>query len=543
MTLFESRNQTNMHTRLSKLIGFSAVLILISAFIPAQSATIAGTKCTKLNSTKTVGNTKYTCVKSGKKLVWNKGVASKTSSTPAPTPTETKAPDSTPAIPIKPADTKKAGDSCNKEGDSISAGGIQLICRQIANRNYIYFELTSNFTAVSNPKSPNSLATCRLTDQRPTPVQPEGTQITYPINPKPYSVKSGVEKIAVVGFDFSDSPGEGNPLDIYGSDLKRAADFFNWYSNGKVKLEFTTYDKWIRLSQLSKKYETGEHFSNTAGSLTVPEMAHEFHAAVKKYINVDGYTSIWFVYPKNIQSITQNFGLASGYDQMPSFYGVGPTNNAIALPLWTYYIHEMLHEQGLQGHSPKAPWRFGVLLNGNGYTAGMNSWDELSVDWMTEDEIYCVDKSHLIPVKIELVPIERQQNGVHSVMIKLDNHRVLAIESHRAGDFAQGMPDYGYGVTLQLVDTTKETTWNDDKATSVYLQIANYQRYGPEFGTRINNKQADDSGVNMFNGIGVSGGRWGLDQNYLMLQGEKYIFEGITIEFVKSGNTDLISIS
>lgn len=522
--------------------------IFFTTFIPATSAPITGTKCTKVNSTKTISNMKYTCVKSGKTLVWNKGISIKPtaapspSATPTPTPTPTKSATPTPAPTTKAADSFKVGDSCNKEGDAITSNGIQLICRQIANRKFFYFELSTTFSTATNPKSPDSLATCRLTDQRPTPYQPEGTQITYPIKPGLFSVKSGIEKIAVVGFDFSDSPGEGSPLDIYGNDLKRSADFFNWYSNGKVKLEFTTHDKWIRLSQPSRKYETGEHFSTVSGNLTVLEMAHEFQSAVKKYINIDGYTSIWFVYPKNIQTITQNFGLAAGFDNMPSFYGVGPIQYSIALPLWTYYIHEMLHEQGLQGHSPKAPWRFGVLLNGNGYTAGMNSWDELSVDWMSEDEIYCIDKSRLKPVVIDLAPIERQQSGVHSVMIKLDTHRALVIESHRAGDFAQGMPDYGYGVTLQLVDTTKETTWNDEKATSVYLQIVNYQRYGPEFGTRINNKLADESGVNMFNGIGVSGARWGLDQNYLMLEGEKFSFEGITIEFVKSGNTDQISI-
>ena len=93
-----------------------------------------------------------------------------------------------------------------------------------------------------------------------------------------------------------------------------------------------------------------------------------------------------------------------------------------------------------------------------------------------------------------------------------------------------------------MVDTTKSTGWFDDSATSVYLQIANNQRYGPEYGTRIDNKRANDGGYNLFNGIGVSGARWGLDQNYLLLQGENYTFEGIRIEFMKSGNTDLISI-
>jgi hypothetical protein len=406
-----------------------------------------------------------------------------------------------------------------------------------------YFELTKSFTTATNPTSPDKLATCRLTDQRPLPHLPEGTKITYPVTPHFGSVKSGVQKIAVVGLDFNDSPGQGNPIDILGNNLEKAKEFFNWYSNGKVKLEFTTYDKWIRLSQPSSAFVTGEHFTSTAGALSVPDMAKEFNSAINKHINLSGYTAVFFVYPRTIEKITENFGLAAGWGGLPAFYGFAPSYYPIEYPYWIYIIHELLHEQGLQGHSPKTPWRFGVLLNGNGYTAGINSWDELAVDWLTEEEIYCIDKPNLKPVQIELAPIERQQAGVHTIMIKLDNHRALVLESHRQGDFAQGMPDYGYGVTVQLVDTKIPTTWDDDQATSIYLKIPTYNRRGPEYGTQINNKYANDSGINLYNGIGVSGARYGLDQNYLMLEGEKFTFEGITIEFVTSGTTDLISLT
>lgn len=63
------------------------VTLIVSAFVlvstwPANSATIAGTKCTKVNSTKSVANIKYTCVKSGNKLAWNKGVQIKASPSP-----------------------------------------------------------------------------------------------------------------------------------------------------------------------------------------------------------------------------------------------------------------------------------------------------------------------------------------------------------------------------------------------------------------------------------------------------------------------------
>ncbi|CAB4336843.1 unannotated protein [freshwater metagenome] len=521
------------------------LIVLVLALIPvaalsAQKVT-PGSACKTVNQKVKYLNKTYTCIKSGKKYVWNKGAAT---ATPTPTPTPAPTATSSPTPTTKPIELPSSGSPCKVQGETFTSGGTPLVCRLIAGGIYKYFELTKSFTTASNPISPDKLATCRLTDQRPQPVQPEGTFITYPIVPHVGSVKSGIEKIAVVGFDFSDSPGQGNPLDILGNNLERAGQFFNWYSNGKVKFEFTTYDKWIRLSQPSRAYVTGEHFTSTTGAMTVTDMAQEFNSAINKYINLSGYTAVFFVYPKTIETITQNYGLAAGWNGLPAFYGVGPSYYPVEFPYWTYIIHEMLHEQGLQGHSPKAPWRFGVLLNGNGYTAGMNSWDELAADWITEDEIYCIDKANLKPVQISLAPIERQQAGVHTIMIKLDNHRALVIESHRQGDFAQGMPEYGYGITLQLVDTTKMTSWdNDTNVTSVYLKVSNYQRYGPEYGTRLNNKFADDSGTNLFNGIGVSGARWGLDQNFLLLEGEKYTLEGITIDFLNSGNTDLISLS
>ena len=60
------------------------VAVFLSAFsMPAQAATIAGTACPKVGNTKTTGGVKYFCVKSGKKLVWNKGTAVKTTPTPS----------------------------------------------------------------------------------------------------------------------------------------------------------------------------------------------------------------------------------------------------------------------------------------------------------------------------------------------------------------------------------------------------------------------------------------------------------------------------
>ena len=75
--------------------GFKRLFLVGSLFAPlvlaittASSASISGTKCSKLTATKTIANVKYTCVKSGKNLVWNKGVVIKKVVIPAPTPSK-----------------------------------------------------------------------------------------------------------------------------------------------------------------------------------------------------------------------------------------------------------------------------------------------------------------------------------------------------------------------------------------------------------------------------------------------------------------------
>jgi hypothetical protein len=68
-----------------------AIVVLLSLSSPVYAAAPkAGSKCTKAGQTSTTAGIKYTCVKSGKKLVWNKGVALKKAE-PAPAPSaETK---------------------------------------------------------------------------------------------------------------------------------------------------------------------------------------------------------------------------------------------------------------------------------------------------------------------------------------------------------------------------------------------------------------------------------------------------------------------
>ncbi len=83
-----------------KFLLILSFALLLSLTAPVQATTPkAGAKCNKAGTTATASGKKYTCVKTGNKLVWNKGVATKKPSpvaTPTPTPSPSLTPEPTP---------------------------------------------------------------------------------------------------------------------------------------------------------------------------------------------------------------------------------------------------------------------------------------------------------------------------------------------------------------------------------------------------------------------------------------------------------------
>jgi hypothetical protein len=80
-----------------------AVALVMTLTSPLYAAAPkAGAKCTKKSATTTSGGKLFTCIQSGKKLVWNKGVAIKK---PIPVASPTPTPSPTPAITLIPTAT------------------------------------------------------------------------------------------------------------------------------------------------------------------------------------------------------------------------------------------------------------------------------------------------------------------------------------------------------------------------------------------------------------------------------------------------------
>ncbi len=129
----------------AKTLTVSLLISLLPLSANSAQKITAGATCTSLNKKVTYQNKTYTCIKSGKKLIWNKGVAVKVAApkatpTPTPSPSVTKAAEPTPTPSPTPTPTPKIQfptewSNCQKLGEKISDGVHYMRCSWAGHAN------------------------------------------------------------------------------------------------------------------------------------------------------------------------------------------------------------------------------------------------------------------------------------------------------------------------------------------------------------------------------------------------------------------------
>ena len=558
---------------MKKVLGSLIALALFLVPMNAIAAVKAGDACKKVGTTATAGGKKYTCIKSGKKLVWNKGVAiakpvpaATPTSTPTPAPSPTPEVTSTPTPTPTPTPTSSPfveGGSCEKMGKQGNDSSGLLECRKIVGNKLTYIRITNNFEPVVNPVSPDPLTTCQLSDKRTTKLW-QRPGIAYPPMPIGDFRPTGNFKIIVAGFDFSDAVGTTKPSTYWDPDLAVVDDWIKWYSNDKVKYSFVKVDKWLRAPRLATAYEndseapkTGASTTLSAAGVTDAEKTSEFLSLLEKEVALTNVDAVWIYHPPTVEGKLTGQWYSRDVNYQSAKYGkITAALFAIGGDTWHsmrtrtgYLLHEMMHSHGIFGHYIKTPWRIGIMSTADSWTTALLSWDAIAQGWMNPEDLYCVEKSKLTSVDLKLVPLEREQKGNRVAMVKLNDHQVLMVESHRKDKWSDGLAPGFTGVMVTLIDTTKNTTWDNPEgfanpssiATALKIPGVNHGPY-ESVGAPHPNPGREYQGVGIINGIGVSGDKEGWDQDYFMYQGESITYEGIKISLLSTGDNDTIRI-
>ena len=520
---------------LSKVLLIALAFTLIPVTAVSAKKITPGSTCKVLNQKVVYQNKSYSCIKSGKKLVWSKGA--KIVANPNPS-------NASPQASRKIADAEP----CFVVGEKITNNKGYLECRAVAGGKLRYFQLSNSFNPITNPASLDSLETCKLKDQRPVKdayYWQEFRAVAYPAVPERNFVNSGNEKIVVVGIDFSDAPGTGTPKRAIEDIVKNSTEWLNWYSNTKLKWNFTTHDNWIRAPRESQELKSAEV---GADAQITDAIKSEYVSAIDKVIDVEGASAIWVIYPDTIEKIYAESQNRSYFNPIPIKSGViSPAMFAIGketflahrLP-WLYFVHETMHGQGLMGHSPQWPYIFGIMNNEYSASHNLNGWESLVMGWATTDNVYCADLKNLSKINLTLVPIEREQSGVSTVLVKLSESKILGIESHRVDKWGPLQIPGLYGVTTYLIDLTTNNSTNVVAPTAAYQRLSNVNHgLSPIRAPLI--PGFENFGTYLIDGVGVAGGN-GTDLNVMMYLGESLLIEGVKISLVGSGDNDSIQI-
>jgi hypothetical protein len=522
------------------------ISILPYTAFSAQKIT-AGAPCSKLNSKVTANKKVYTCIKKGKKLVWNSGVAIKTTA-PANKPTPT------------PSPKYAAGDSCTSVGNQEENKDGYLECREVANKEKKFFQLSKTPAAPPVNISPENLDVCRISDQSTTD-RSLGPAIAYPIpSGKIFASipKTGQINALIIPIDFPDSPGTEAPSAQYTEMISKINDWMKWYSQGKSYYTFQTYDKWIRAPK-----QTTEYIPNTTTS-DIPndakgfkpgnkrdkfDIASEYLDLAQSHFDYKNAHSIFFLYPKDIKIWSEFWGLGinepsrgwyTTYDPRLKNVWVMSSSGRQAyykFPIWAFFLHENLHNQGLQGHAPNQGSNLGIMTNQYGLSLPLTSWDTLIIDWQRENQFYCLQRENLKPTSLILSPLEREEIGTKAIMIKLSNTQVLVIESRRRDKWSSGSSIYPglpigfYGVIVYKVDTTAKPLYGIEEPDG-----PNWRDASDAYAYLIRNQGVNHGYVT---GAPQSGP---IDMNFVMYEGESLTTNGVKISLVKSGDHDEVKI-
>ena len=498
-----------------KLRVLFIAFLLLAPLASSISATPpkAGAICSKAGLTKNYNGKKFTCIKSGNKLVWNKGVVIKVVA-PTPTPSPSQTPTPTPSPSPTPSST-------NKQTPSPTPSNTYIQSSVIA-----------------------SVDECKLKDARIKRQQPNNSG--FPLSPDIIPSTGKIKFIAIL-VDFSDAPGTNEFMKKMREQEKSFQNWFSVTSNGRSEVEWITVDRWFRANKPSSAYITGKGAANSPNPF-----AETWNSDAQEFINLSGSTFDWtgvhgvfFHFPQEQKTGISSELLGRGVElNTPQgkknlffwatgnyLYELEPKVISFLPNFWAaLWIHEVLHSTGLSLHAPGNGFETGVGQNQSGRSWALNAWETFKLGWYSDSQVYCAPFSKIDNQIVDLEPIEVTGSGMKAVIIPINLTQALIVESRRPIGFSEAWSKDSKGLLVYKLDTSLD---NDRSGESNGGDSGNnpaFQKWG--FYLSSDQRPTDDTQV--------------MDDKYLQYfirPGESVTKDGIRISFLHSDAGDTVKIS
>jgi M6 family metalloprotease-like protein len=378
-----------MSKKLTAFLSLFSILLFLS-IIPAHSATKAGAKCTKVGSKSVVATKTYTCIKSGKKLVWSKGVA--TNPTPAPTPT-----------PVAYGKYLEI-DAC-KIVDATVNKDVQLI--------------TSGFE-----------------------------RFTYERFKNPLTMRVIVLPVSFANLDFGTSD-----LAILKNQNALVSQYFAKNSWGKAKANFVIPDAkhWVSLPGIFQEYLQSA-VGRTQGISDF--LIEEILSSVNKEVDLTSFDIVAFQTSRSTEFYfasgtmrTSSNAFYSKSGPVKDVFGIG----GLSTGDWRVIAHELGHNwlgfedlyNHFTGSVPLGNWDLMSSLA----NLELNGWHRWAAGWMQDSQVHCLSKDTSALVQVS--PLNSFEKKL-LVSIPLQSGKSIFLEYRTSSEYYFGSDT----VLVYFVDTT-----------------------------------------------------------------------------------------
>ena len=444
-------------------VGLVAIfsLSIISSHLSVAAVT-PGAKCSKAGATATLNGKKYTCVKSGKKLIWNKGITivkPLPTTIPTPTPTVT-------------STTVAFTDVCQKDLEVPSAwvSYQSFALKQFGcARPYRFLDIklpdTKPLTTLTATENYQPVSQCKL------PEQGNFNNVGFRQNGWKFN---GDLQIQVIPIEFLDYKSSGTPRDEYGKYLDYIKEMFYKLSDGNTRITFRTPDNFLKLENSLQSYvidgtigHSGDRF--IWKKLNLPKYQNDIFKKADAAFNFTGVDMTIVLVPLSTPNTLIAHSPEFRMDRVQTGEGVVsynylmPPATEIDAMSWFgaepfLHLHEFFHANGLlNDHAGDDMGRTGPNV-GTGTWGAMSGmltdfilWDKWLSGMLRDSQVICANP--LVTGTYWIKPAGYFGEYEKMLVIPLSSTKAIAIESQRAAGLNFKLPAVSQGALVYTLDT------------------------------------------------------------------------------------------
>jgi hypothetical protein len=472
---------------MKKILALGVAITFTGSLLvtPAVGAVKPGATCTKAGSSSIVSGKKFTCIKNGKKLVWDKGVLvakvpSQPASTEVPAQSEqiSPVPDTkmTPKSPQTP--TKQVFQNVCDKDELVPTEWFEV--QNVTSQNgcahpYRYELGNSNFgtptTAESSDTQLLPVDTCKVSD-------PKGRTYRYADFPRSNDLftPSISAKIAVVAVQFTDLTASSSPEADYGKYFKYISDYLVNTSDTPINPTITIGSSYLQLGKSISEYNSnGNALNDEHGKVT--QFLDDVLKVANGSVNFADIDQLTIVVPPTAtpdqvkfhmnfyKSIRNRLGREVSIYLYGSVIPKSTPDHYIGYDPFIYVHEQINHQSGLDdeygswGESGQDSLGLNPTLEqiGMGYWGNMSTanlellaWDKWKVGFISDSQVRCVSSS--LNSTIWLRPSTTKGTFVKLLVIPLSKTKAIVMESQRSTGYNFKVPTNLNGAIVYQVD-------------------------------------------------------------------------------------------